>query len=241
MQIPTVEGTIDRRILVNYRVDPDVLQAILPPPFRVKQVGGVGMAGICLIRLQHMRPRGLPGLLGTASENAAHRIAVTWDEEGVGREGVFVPRRDSSSLLNKLVGGTFFPGVHHHARFEVDETPERLSVRLESDDGLARLSVVAHPAPGLPAGSVFGSLAEASRFFEAGAVGYSVTPRPGVFDGLELYTDAWEIQPLEVEEVTSSFFEDRALFPAGSAEFDCALLMRDVPHEWRGRERLSGN
>jgi len=34
MQIPVIRGLIDRRILVNYRVDPDVLARFLPPPFR---------------------------------------------------------------------------------------------------------------------------------------------------------------------------------------------------------------
>ena len=31
MRIPTIRGLIDRRILVNYRVDPAVLARILPP------------------------------------------------------------------------------------------------------------------------------------------------------------------------------------------------------------------
>jgi hypothetical protein len=31
----------------------------------------------------------------------------------------------------------------------------------------------------------------------------------------------------------SSFFDDRNRFPAGSIEFDSALLMRGIKHEWR--------
>ena len=57
MQIPVITGIIDRRILVNFRVNPDVLAKILPKPFRPKIVKGTGIAGICLIRLQHIRPR----------------------------------------------------------------------------------------------------------------------------------------------------------------------------------------
>jgi hypothetical protein len=38
--------------------------------------------------------------------------------------------------------------------------------------------------------------------------------------------------------VESSFFENRVLFPAGSLELDCALLMRGIAHEWHGRGRL---
>ena len=34
LSVPTIRGVIDRRMLVNYRVDARVLQAILPAPFR---------------------------------------------------------------------------------------------------------------------------------------------------------------------------------------------------------------
>jgi len=82
MKIPVIRGVINRRILVNYRVDPDLLVQILPPPFRPKLINGVGMAGICLIRLQQIRPQFLPTAFGVSSENAAHGIAVEWEEDG---------------------------------------------------------------------------------------------------------------------------------------------------------------
>src|SRR4051794_8316172 len=104
MKIPVIRGVIDRRILVNYHVDPKVLAPLLPPPFRPKVVQGVGMVGICLIRLKKVRPTFLPSWLGIASENAAHRTAGEWDD-GTAREGVYVRRRDTSSRLNALAGG----------------------------------------------------------------------------------------------------------------------------------------
>src|SRR5476651_2639127 len=87
MRIPVIRGIIDRRILVNYRVEPDILARLLPRRFRPKLVNGSGMAGVCLIRLKHIRPRFLPSFLGISSENAAHRIAVEWDENGQTKEG----------------------------------------------------------------------------------------------------------------------------------------------------------
>jgi len=39
--------------------------------------------------------------------------------------------------------------------------------------------------------------------------------------------------PLEVTSLFSAYYSDAARFPASSLEFDCALLMRDVPHQWR--------
>jgi hypothetical protein len=230
---------IDRRILTNFRVDPGVLARIVPPPFRPKQVNGFGMAGICLIRLKHIRPRGLPGFVGVSSENAAHRIAVEWDDAGQRREGVYIPRRDTSSWLNAVAGGRVFPGVHNHARFRVTEGDDRYRVELDSDDGKTHLLVEGRVADALPAGSAFRSLEEASAFFQAGSLGYSVTPRPGHFDGLELCSYEWHVVPLTVERVESSFFSDRGLFPEGSVTFDSALLMRGIEHEWRQREPLT--
>src|SRR5205814_7424198 len=109
MMIPVVRGVIDRRILVNYHVDPSVLAPLLPVPFRPKVIHGVGMVGICLIRLKQVRPMLLPSWLGISSENAAHRTAVEWDVNGTVREGVYVRRRDTSSWLNALAGGRLFP------------------------------------------------------------------------------------------------------------------------------------
>lgn len=73
MRIPVVRGVIDRRILANYRVDPDVLAQLLPAPLRPKLTRGHAVAGICLIRLTGVRPRWLSAWLGVSSENAAHR------------------------------------------------------------------------------------------------------------------------------------------------------------------------
>src|SRR6185295_8688919 len=80
VRLPLIRGVIERRILVNYRVDPVVLARILPAPFRPKLHRGHGMVGICLIRMRGIRPRYVPSWLGIASENAAHRTAVEWDE-----------------------------------------------------------------------------------------------------------------------------------------------------------------
>jgi len=234
MRLPVLCGLIERRLLVNFRVDLDVLARVVPLPFRPQSIGGWGLGGICLIRLGQIRPRGWPAWLGLSSENAAHRIAVEWDGPGGTRSGVFVHRRDTNSRLNAVVGGRIFPGVHHRAQFDVSEHADRMEVGFRSTDGAAAARVSGILAADLPRNSVFASLAEASEFFRTGACGYSPGPREGVYDGLELRTLNWEVTPLEVEHVSSSFFADEAQFPAGSVEFDSALLMRNIRHEWRG-------
>lgn len=238
MRLPIIRGVIDRRILTNFRVDPDVLSSILPAPFRPKLINGQAMGGICMIRLRDIRPRYFPSFLGISSENAAHRFAVEWETDGQVMEGVYIPRRDTSSRTNALLGGRLFPGVHHHARFDVHEDEDAYSVVLDSVDGATHVRVEGRLADSIPATSTFQSLAEASEFFEHGSLGYSATRRPGVYDGLELRVRNWAVEPLDVTCVESSYFEDQTRFPAGSTQFDCALLMREIDHEWHGRDEL---
>jgi hypothetical protein len=230
--VPNMHGIIERRILVNFRVRPEAVRSLLPKFFRPKLVDGWAVAGICLIRLKDMRPRGFPAACGLTSENAAHRIAVEWDEAGTIREGVFIPRRDTSSTLQAAVGGRIFPGIHHPAEFKVNEQNGSVRLEMRSRDGTTSVKVHARLGSQLPAYSIFASLADASEFFARGSVGYSATKNPACCDGLELRTDSWKVEPLAVELVESSFFSNPIRFPVGEAQFDCALLMRNLPHEW---------
>ena len=238
VKLAAVQGVIGRRILVNYRVDPGTVVRLLPSPFRPKTVGGFAIGGICLIRLEHERPRGLPAWIGATSENAAHRIAVEWDTDGARHEGVFVPRRDTSSRFNAMLGGRVFPGVYHHARFDVQESDGRYRIDMRSDDGTTRLHVDGRIALSLPKASVFGSIEAASEFFRRDALGYSSSSNTSEFEGIELHTETWSVEPLDVVRVESSLFDDPSQFPPGTSEFDCALLMKDVAHEWRTHEAM---
>ncbi len=239
LHLPVISGKIERRMLINFRCEPTTLSQILPPPFRPKLVSGWGMAGICLIRLGNVKPAFVPGDFGLSSENAAHRIAVEWDEDHRTREGVFILRRDTSSILNRGAGGRFFPGVHHAAKFQAWETNECFKLEMKSDDGEAFVRVRARVADTLPIGSVFRSLADASAFFQGGALGWSARASHNEFHGLELSCREWRLETLDIECVESSFFGNDKIFPARSAEFDSAFLMRNIAHEWHARGRLT--
>jgi hypothetical protein len=238
IHVPTMTGRIDRRILVNFRVDPDVARAVIPRPFRPNLSLGVAVGGICLIRLADLRPKGLPARIGVTTENAAHRFAVEFDgPEGVSH-GVYIPRRDTASLLTLLGGGRAFPGEHHRAHFDVHEAPGSYDVALRSRDSKTRVAVHAREANELPASSVFPSLSAASEFFRRDPVGYSATRTPGRYEAMELDVEQWAIDPLAVAHVASSYFHDPHLFPPGSVEFDCALSMRPTPAQWISHPQL---
>lgn len=240
MNIPKLGGIIDRRILLNYRVDADVAEACIPLCFRAQRHAGCAIAGVCLLRLRAIRPVGWPAWTGIDSENAAHRMAVEWGPPERPRRGVYIWRRDSDSRLNVWAGGWLFPGVHRRARFGSLETPRMFEIRVEEPDGRTLLALRARRAAALPKSSVFASLDEACAFFRGGACGYSPAPG-GCMQGVELRCRRWLAAPLAVEEAASRFFGNSDAFPRGSIELDSALLMEGVEHEWHALPELDGH
>jgi len=229
MKIPIIHGYIERRILINFTADPKVVEKIIPFPFRPKLYKDKAIVGICLIRLKDIKPKGLPNFVGANSENGAHRIAVEWDENGETKSGVYIPRRDSSSKLNTIIGGRVFPGKHYHAKFNVEENNGNYHVDFTSSDN-TEILIDAKEVTSFNNNSIFETLENVSDFFESGDLGYS--PNNEKFEGLRLKAYNWKVRPLEIKNVKSSFFENEDIFPKGSINFDNALLMTDIEHEW---------
>jgi hypothetical protein len=233
-----VASDIQRRLLVNYRADPDVVSPLLPQGFRPQLVNGWALVGICLIRLGNIRPYGLPAPVGLTTENAAHRIAVEWDSAQGSQSGVYIPRRDTASTLTVLVGGRLFPGTHQRASFQVEESDDRVRVAYTSVDGSVAVDAEVVAAENLNGSSLFRDLDDASAVFRRAPVGIS-PGRDRRLEAVELHTDAWAIEAADPVRVTSSFWDDRSRFPAGSVQLDSALLMREVPVSWAAQRGLA--
>jgi predicted acyltransferase len=48
MFLDTIHGVINRRVFLNYRINPEVLGRLLPPPFKPKLYAGHGVGGVCM-------------------------------------------------------------------------------------------------------------------------------------------------------------------------------------------------
>lgn len=230
--LPVIEGVIARRTLLNFRADADVVQRLLPPPLRVDQQRGYAVVGVCLIRLEDLRPHGVPGLRGLSSENMAHRVAIQYPTKNGMRPGVFIWRRETDQRLMEFLGGRFFPGVHHHARFQVREDEGSLTMAVTTKGGEADVSFSAKVSGEWHGSPSFPTFAEVSEFFRKGDCGFSCALRGDELEGLQLKTLKWSMLPMEVESQCCTFYSDPQRFPATSIEFDCGLLMRGLPHEW---------
>ena len=224
-----IRGRMRRRILLTYRVDPEVARAIIPTPFRPQLVDGSAVAGICMIALTDLRPGCVRPRIGISTENTAHRFAVEWDEGASPRTGVYVTERHTSGLVPVLGGGRFFPGMQRRARFDVEESDSRFRVRMRASDASVSADVEVSERWD---STLFPTIEDASAFYRNGAIGWSPR-RGGGAEGLELTSSRWAVRAATVNDVTSSFFDG---LPAGAATLDSALVMHDIPVLWRRPE-----
>ena len=231
MLTDTVECTIERRLLVNYRIDPELVERQLPAPFRPQLVSGWAVGGVCFIRLGNLRPNHFPSALGITTENVAHRFAVEWDDDAGTQVGVFIPRRDTNSRVTALAGDRVFPGLHRMARFNVREQGPELQLGVDSRDGTLGLSVVARETQVLE-GSLFNSPEQAIEFFRRGSLGFSPSGSSNALVGVRLQSESWDARPVTVDEMRSSLFDDPAAFPRGSCTLDFGLVMRNLKARW---------
>jgi hypothetical protein len=99
MRQPRLASVIERRILVNYRIDPAIIAPMLPAPLRPQEVSGWAVAGICLIRLGKVRPSWVPlkenlwkeAGVSRATMNRATEILADWNTRITACDG-FTPR-----------------------------------------------------------------------------------------------------------------------------------------------------
>ncbi len=189
------------------------------------------MGGVCLIRLGGLRPAHFPQAMGLTSENVAHRFAVEWDGEEGTQVGVFIPKRHTDSRLTALAGDRIFPGVHRLAHFSVEEDEATLRIAVAAREGGLKLSVVAREHTALGS-QLFASLEDAVGFFRRGSLGYSPSGPRRHFAGVRLDSQQWDASPVGVDAMTSSMFDDVSVFPKGSCNLDCGLVMRDLRARW---------
>jgi len=237
-----VEGLIARRILLNYWLDPEVAQRLVPPPFEVVTRNGFAVAGICLLRLDHMRPPGVPAGLGITSENMAHRIAVRYPVEENGqqvlREGVYICRRDTDSALTARLGGLLFPGTFRDAEFQITETNLSLRMAVLTEDGAADVAFRCTFGEEWKWTLLFSRLNDVCSFFQRADCGFNTTLRGDAFEGQQLVQHNWEVAPVAIADLHASYFADEQRFPRGSVGFDSAVILRGVPHYWQALRSL---
>jgi hypothetical protein len=226
--VRVLDGVLARRLLLHYRVEPELARGLVKPPLAPRIRGGKAVAGVSLIHLEELGPPALRPL-GLELEAMVHWLAV----EGRGAHpGFAILRRDTDSRLVAALGRPLFRAPHHLARFTVEEDPRRIKLRATTAGGAGDLEVAVEFGAAFRPTQSFVSLADAERFLGGIGAALAEAEAGSVLEAVRLRQVPQGFEPVRLLGAVASFFEDRDRFPAGGAVLDGALAMRALPLEY---------
>lgn len=223
-------GTLDRRILILYRMTPGAPQSLLPNSLRPAEVQNWSLAGIAFVRRNIARARLLHASLA-AWQTAVHFVLVHDRTDDAQRLAAWVTRRDCSARWPSWPGAR---GARHHARFQVTERGNGIDLLGDSDDRAMHVALKADLVPVHPEGSLFRSTDQARQCLWEPLTALGLTgesPGPGG-------TAQVRFQPLKARLVEASVFEGLAREAGTRVEFDSAYWLRDDELSWAGQGTL---
>lgn len=217
---------VDRRILILYRVSAAVLEQLLPAATTRTGVE-CALAGIAFRRRRMMRSRLVPARFGT-SQCVTHFVRLPAGSGARGRSSVLALRHDNSSRWQTWWTAA---GGGHHARFRVVDGIDSLELAGESDDRQMHLFLRARVTRSLPEGSMFRSVPQAAECLAADLAGLGLLGSANVMG----QGGAWShlrMEPLDVTQLESSFFDRWREQGPGLVEFDSAFSLREDQLAW---------
>lgn len=147
-------------LLVNHRVEPDVLAAVLPEPLVPAVHLGQAWVTVVVVRLEKMRPAGLPPAVGVTDDQLLFRAMVELD----GRRGAHFLRSEARSGAVAAVASTVSSFNYHRSSVRLAVGADRIGLvprrRGAVADAVASFDIGAASTE-LPASSSFARLDEA--------------------------------------------------------------------------------
>lgn len=222
-------GTVMRRFLISYAVEPDGLAPYLPPGAELSIARGRAWVSACFVHIGDMRPAGMPAALGVGFRYLIHRTRARLPyPDGAMRESVLVlePNIDRRSLATL---GRLAAGVRFHMRdISLDGTDE--GWRLRMIDGATTLLDVTIPrrfGTRMPTTSTFAAAAEADAFLLGVAYGGEWHPDRSRVRLVAETHEPWTTQVGTCQTETNAFLE---VLGVNEPVADHVITMTDIPH-----------
>ncbi|MFT7678069.1 MAG: hypothetical protein ACI8QC_002055 [Planctomycetota bacterium] len=232
MRSPAHRAHAASRIALAYGLDPVMATRALPEGMRAKLVRGKALGVVLITRFSKLRPRAWPVSIGISISTCAHAVLAQWEHAGVQRAGLCVLRSDVDSRWLGPARGLVLPGVTHSARFHIRDEGHEFEVGVHSVDGTLEVEAAGLCVPELPTSSLFRSQREAADLLGLCGGEFVTSPGPGKLEPHSLDAEGGAVSACDLGRVRASWFEDSGPFPAGCAEFDSALVVRDLACIW---------
>lgn len=228
-----VEAFFERSLVLTFAAPAAEVQALLPAPLVADTWQDEwAFLAVALVQTRALRPQGFPAWLGQDFSLVGYRAFVRYvTPAGRRLRGLYILRSETDRRRMALLGNVFT----HYGYATID-------LRLtDADGGLAATSQrgdfavrVAPPVPGeavtLPAGSPFGSWAEARRFAGPLPFTFAVEAAQRRVVIVEGVREHWQPQPVAVAQAHVGFLEG---LPLSKLVLANAFLVRDIPYHWK--------
>jgi hypothetical protein len=232
-------------LVLTYAFPPGLLAPMLPPGLTLDSYRGPdgvehGFVAVGLVSTRELRPAPLPASCGSSPILTGYRIFTRFrTPAGRAMRGLWILRSDTDRRW-LVLGGNLLTRYHYHlARIRLDAAAGRLTASVRSRDGRADLAVVAdlgRPAP-LPAGSPFGTAADARRF--AGPLPYTFDYEAATRSMIvvKAVRSRWQPEPVSVTVDRLTFFRHGG-FAGSTPRLANAFHVADLDYGWhRGSRR----
>ncbi len=229
---------------INYAVEPDALEALLPPPLEPEIHKGTAWIQILVSSLRDLRPRGVPSLFGVCFYQASYRAAVRYEgaDRSVRRGGFFV-RSETNHPVMRAIGNALAEFKFHDfgaAEMTMLREGERLTLGVDPEPSASggRLFGVFDTRPGLdrPPGSAWSSLEELHEPLVECYDALGVDRERGYLYILTVDRDPWKARWSHPVTLYSEVFEGGS-FGNGVARLDSVLHLTDCRYKWRPLRR----
>jgi uncharacterized protein YqjF (DUF2071 family) len=225
-----MRGMVRRRFLINYPVDPSLLEPFLPPGGQLSRHQGKAWFSDCFVHVSHMRPSIVPSALGLSFRCLIHRTrAVLPFPDGKNREAVLVLDPSIDSRLLGVVG-TSMTGVPFKRRpieFVTDGSAWRIAVREGTNVIYEVMIRAASFRTEMPANSPFTSLSEADDFLLGVSYGGSWDREDSTLQVLAETHDPWQAQAGTCDVRRNAFLKRLGI---DTPRADHVITMVDCPH-----------
>lgn len=227
----SLTGTVRRRFLISYAVEPERLAGHLPPGAELSIAHDRAWVSACFVHIDDMRPTGLPAAVGMGFDYLIHRTRAWLPfPDGVVREAVLVLDPNISGRgLARL--GRLTSGVRFQVRdLSHEETADGWRLQMaEEDQILFDVTIDRDFGTRLPAGSAFARAGEADAFLLGVAYGAEWQPSREWVRLLAETHAPWTTQVGIGRTHTNAFLESLGV---DDPVVDHVITMTDISHHF---------
>jgi len=227
-----VDALLTRTTVLTFAAPAAELQRRLPPCLTLDTLDDTwGFVAVALVQTRALRPRGLPAWLGHDFFLIGYRVFVRYTTPAGKRlRGLYILQSETDKRKMQWLGNLFTSYRYRTIDIRHAAAAGQLTFASQKAGLAVRVEELPHYEPALPAGSPFGSWAQARRF--AGPLpftfSYQAARRQVVI--VEGIREAWRPRPVLVHEAQVGFIHQLGLSECRLAS---AFTMTDIPYRWK--------